>query len=529
MSKKLCLILSVLASLLTVSCRSSSGAPDLMLVNARIFTADPARPWSEAVAIRGDRIAAVGSTAEVRRMAGPGTRVIDAGGRTIVPGINDAHIHEPWGASGVDLAIPMNASIPDVIALVTGATKKHAAGTWLSGDVPVAEEFETSRLTRDLLDAIAPDHPVRLSNLAGHVYLVNSAGLRAWNLSEDVVDPPGGRYGRSDGRLTGLMYEHAGWGNMSRAQALEPDESIVRRLRSFSEEAVRFGITSVQSMPSGGIERMRNLELKAGLPLRWRWIDLKMGEVAERPAGAVKYILDGTPMERGAAMREPYSDREGVTGTLNYSDAQLQRMVEIAATTDAPLLLHISGDLALEKLVRAMDRVRADWPARRVRVEHGDFIGSFLADAKRLGLVLVQNPSHFTVSGIMAARLGPERGKIRQHLRTPIERGIPTAIGSDGPINPWLNVMFATMRPNEPAEAITREQAVTAYTTGSAYAEFAEKTKGSIAAGMLADMAVLSQDVFTAPEAALPATVSVLTIVGGKVVYEAPQGNPGSR
>ena len=155
-----------------------------------------------------------------------------------------------------------------------------------------------------------------------------------------------------------------------------------------------------------------------------------------------------------------------------------------------------------------------------MRVEHGDFIGNYLSDAKRLGVIVVQNPSHFMITDIVRARYGAERLKNFQAFRSLIEAGIPVAIGSDGPINPWLNIMFATMHPTNPKEAITVEQALIAYTRGSARAEFEEHEKGTIAVGALADLAVLSQDIFKVLPPDLPKTESVLTIIDGRVVYE---------
>ncbi|HVS33097.1 MAG TPA: amidohydrolase [Thermoanaerobaculia bacterium] len=507
---------------LAASCRTAAppSATDLILVNGKVFTADEARPWAAAVAIRGDRITAVGDNEDVRALAGPGTRIIDAAGRTIVPGINDAHVHQPWDvAVGYDLPIGEAASVDDLIAAVTAAAGSRPAGTLLRGDIPL-QHLDDPRFTRDTLDRIAPGHLVRLGHIGDHSMLMNTAALRAWDIAETASDPPGGWFARRDGRLTGWAYEHATWARLAGDVLARSDEELVASLRVFANEAVRMGITSVQTMPPGDGARLSRLAARTGVPLRWRWIDFQMARIADDPRSPVKYILDGTPLERGAALISDYADRPAHRGRVNYSDVEIARLVETAGRGKAPLLLHISGDLTLEKVLRAMQGVNADWPSRRVRIEHGDFILPFLEDAKRLGVVLVQNPSHLMLPAVMSARIGAERLPSFQALRTPIERGLPVALGSDGPLSPWLNVMFATMHPTNPSEAISREQAVVAYTRGSAYAEFTERDKGMIAPGKLADLAVLSQDVFTVPTQALPATESILTIIGGKVVYE---------
>ena len=193
-------------------------------------------------------------------------------------------------------------------------------------------------------------------------------------------------------------------------------------------------------------------------------------------------------------------------------------MVRIAAATDQQLLLHISGDRMLEELFAEMKKhPGVDWRAKRVRVEHGDFIGELLPQGAEAGVLLVQNPTHFLFPDLMVRRFGTVRFAA---LASAVRQGIPIAIGSDGPINPWLNLMIAASHPRNPSEALTREEALPAYTRGAAYAELAEREKGSIEVGKLADLAVLSQDVLTVPSDALPRTEAVLTVIGGRVVHE---------
>jgi len=183
--------------------------------------------------------------------------------------------------------------------------------------------------------------------------------------------------------------------------------------------------------------------------------------------------------------------------------------------------LHVAGDRAIEILFDAMDAMEGvDWPSKRIRLEHGDGLTDDLIErAVRLGVVVVQNPTHFALAEFMHSRLGPGRGFFR--MRSLIDAGIPVALGSDGPPNPWLDVMLAVIHPTNPAEALSVGQAIEAYTRGAAYAEFQEHEKGTLAPGMLADIAVLSQDVFSVPPDAIPATESVLTLIGGQIVHDA--------
>jgi predicted amidohydrolase YtcJ len=501
-------------SLLATGCATTS--PDLVLVNGKVFTADEARPWAEAVAVRGERIEAVGTSETIRALAGSRTRVVDLAGRLVVPGINDAHVHEPWGWDAKNVEVSPTSAADDVLSAIREVVKTVPPGNWIRAELTF-ELADDAKLTRNALDTVAPDHPVWLTNPAGHSYLLNTAAIRRFGIGERDADPPGGRYGRTDGLINGWLYEHAVWAKSFAQTEARSDEDLLAAMRAFSDEALRYGITSVQTMPGISAERIRRLSALSTVPIRWRWMELRMASVNDDPTMPVKYILDGTPIERGAALRRSYADRPDERGYVNYTDDQLRQIVAVAGQGRQPVLVHISGDLAIEKLFAEMRRSTVDWKSKRVRIEHGDFVGPFIAEAKRLGVVVVQNPSHLMLPAIMNARFGGV-GPDYQVLRSLLEAGVPLALGSDGPLNPWLNVMFATIHATNPAEALTREQAVAAYTRGAAYAEFAENDKGTITPGKLADLAVLSQDVFTVPAPALPATESVMTIVGGKIV-----------
>ena len=184
-------------------------------------------------------------------------------------------------------------------------------------------------------------------------------------------------------------------------------------------------------------------------------------------------------------------------------------------------MIHAVGDAAIDAVLHALEITGAErWRPLRPRIEHGDMFEPDQVDrAKRLGVVLVQNPSHFMTADIFKSRLGERTARVAM-MKTLIARGLPLALGSDGPPNPFLNMMFAVTHPTNPAEAMTREQVLAAYTRGSAFAELEESEKGTIDAGKLADLAILSQDVLTVPAEQLPGTQSVLTVVGGRIVHE---------
>jgi predicted amidohydrolase YtcJ len=240
-----------------------------------------------------------------------------------------------------------------------------------------------------------------------------------------------------------------------------------------------------------------------------------------------KWMLDGTPVERTFEARDAGRHQSGTPFETIFSDfgltfptVEIEEMLRESLRNKDQLMVHVFGHNSTAAMLNAMKTIGGTevWTGRRVRFEHGDgLFPDLIPLAKQFGVVIVQNPSHLDVITIF-----PDLSlKRAQPLRTLLASGIPVAFGSDGPMNPYLNIMFAVMHPDRPSEAITREQAVIAYTATSAYAEFAEKNKGTLEPDKLADFAVLSQDIFTVPLQVLPKTESVLTVVGGKVVYNA--------
>jgi predicted amidohydrolase YtcJ len=518
---------------------------DTILTNGKIFTSNAAHPFVQALAIRGDRILAAGDTASIAALAGAKTVRIDLGGRTVIPGINDAHNHIEIGpANSVDLAFSnFDPTWGEVKAKVIAAVEEKPYGTFIEGDIG-GQIFHDPAVYRQTLDAISPDDPVLLTTLTGHAAIANSAALRAASISEDQKDPVGARYERSaDGRLTGVIREYARMEiNRSLADRTSDNDAIAE-LRKTLEEAVRFGITTIQDMSNAmPPERAIRLLERVPIPIRIRVIRMAMTTPSGRDinegwpppsisnplltVSGTKWMLDGTALE-GTFL--PRTDSTSIGKRvldlgMTFPSPQLPEMLHESLKRDGQLLLHVSGRSSAAAMLQAMEQNGGAhvWATRRVRFEHGDGLTPDLLPATReLGIIVVQNPTHLDgkdmvpAFGDLAVKLGI------QPLRSLLAAGIPIALGSDGPTNPYLNIMFAVTHPDNPAEALTREQAVIAYTAGSAYAEFAEKDKGTLEPGKLADLAVLSRDVFSVPIPELPKIVSVLTMVGGKIVYDA--------
>jgi predicted amidohydrolase YtcJ len=519
-------------------------APDVILVDGKIFTGNRAQPYAEALAISQSRITAVGSNAEIRRLAGRGTRRIDLDGRTVVPGFNDAHTHFHVKPRATRLEFrSMEPTWAEVSDALRAAVKKTPAGHWIIGQVG-GTAYGDRKLNRASLDRIARDHPVVIETFYGHGTVVNTAAMKLLGIAERPADPLAGSYERdpASGRFNGRANEYANWIINRKLADLVSDTDALADLKRMGAEAAAFGVTTLQVMPMMRIERFVRLLEQADLPVRVRAIpfsltsrrsrdmteirslgSLKPGNRKVKVEG-IKWIVDGTPFEHGAAMRSPYADRQSERGRMNFSSVQVEAMLRESLWLGEPILLHAVGDRTIEIIFDAMEKLRrqnaVDWKVRRVRIEHADALsGDLVGRAKRLGVVVVQNPTHFLFVELFFARWSPRMQFENQ--RTLIEAGIPYAIGSDGPMNPGLNIMFASAHPSRPSESISRSQAVEAYTFGSAFAEFAEREKGILKAGMLADLAVLSQDIFSVPPDALPATRSVLTIVDGRIVYDA--------
>jgi predicted amidohydrolase YtcJ len=241
-------------------------------------------------------------------------------------------------------------------------------------------------------------------------------------------------------------------------------------------------------------------------------------------------IGDGTPIERLAFMTEPYVDLPTTNGRFNFPANAFKFMLERGLhgpKKESQLLFHLVGDASIGTLLDEMEEVApaTRWLGRRTRIEHGDLIlPSDIPRVRDLGIVVVQNATHLALTDVLPARYSPPIVAHAQPLRSLLDAGIPLALGTDGigtAANPFLDILLATLHPDRPSEALSREQAVIAYTEGSAYAEGEEDRKGRLAPGQLADLAVLSQDLFTVPFGQIPGTVSVLTMVDGHIVWDA--------
>jgi predicted amidohydrolase YtcJ len=494
-------VLVSLEVLLLLLAFSAGAQPSIVILSGKVFTGDPARPFVEAVAIEGNRITAVGTTPEIKALARDKTRVIDAKGRVVIPGINDAHVHAGMATDlmSIDRGIDPNRS--DIESAIANVVDESPADLWIVATIG-PDVLLDPRVNAESLEALAHGRKIVLSAFAGHGAILSKAAMTALGVAGDASDPRGGWFGRdASGRVDGRVFEYAHYPLVRRMADMASEQDLVDSIRLLSDEALGYGITSIQAMPAGSEPKFIAALARANVPLRVRVIDFL--DHADSRTDAVKWILDGTPLERNAALRTA-KYAAGGQGRENFSD--LTALVRDAGQRQ--LLVHAVGDKTVESALNAF--ANAASPLQRPRLEHADGLQRDLFPlALRTGAVVVQNPAHFQFRN----RFPAGDYMLVQSL---LKAGIPLALGSDGPLNPYLNIMFAT---DNGDESLTREEAVRAYTSGSAFAEMKEKQKGTIAPGMLADLAVLSQDIFKVRASELPDTKSVLTMIDGRIVY----------
>jgi predicted amidohydrolase YtcJ len=498
---------------------------DLILYGGKIFTADHANTWAEAISIHGERILSVGSNEAVLASAGPSTSLINLGGRVAIPGINDTHTHLTWPrpvgpAVSADPDWVQGPAPHPLLDSLAALARRTPPGTWLRGEMGMRIRSDPG-LRRAALDRVAPDHPVILVASYGNGSMVNTRALRMLGIAETAPDPTGGWYEREPGSriVTGLLdgsAQYAAWD----AYYSSAPEALVKNLRAVAGEAAMVGVTTLQNMSSvlspGTAERAF---AEANLPVRVRviqmpspgthadWHSLTNRRLAPLTyVSGVKYIVEGTPIEQFALMRRPYEGRPDWHGQLYYTADTMRTYLQEALRKGDQPMLHVVGDSAAVLMLRLMEDLAPDsvWRARRPRFEHGGAVSADLVPtALRLGVIISQPRTN--------------ADQIRMWHRA----GLTVAYGSDAdPGNPFETLRDWTT-PVDAAGAFSREDAIRMFTRNSAYAEFTEREKGTLAPGMLADLAVLSQDIFTVPAEALADTRSVLTLVGGKVVYDA--------
>jgi predicted amidohydrolase YtcJ len=534
-----------------VPSRAADPHADLVLRGGRVFVGKGQAP-ATAIAVKGDRVMAAGADAAVAPLIGPGTRVVELRGRLVVPGFNDAHVHFLSGGFGLLSVDLRDAKDEAEFARRIGEhAKTLPKGTWIQEGNWDHETWPSKVLpTRQLIDSVTPDHPVFVQRLDGHMALANSLALRLAGISHETRDPEGGTLVRDPwGQPTGILKDNA-QELISRVIPEPSREMTLRAARAALAEAARRGVTTIQDNSSvDALPTYQELRAKGELTARmyvWRYasaleplvkagVRTGLGDDWIR-LGALKILSDGSMGSGTAAFFEPYSDDPKTSGLLLHPVPELARMIRDADAAGFQLAVHAIGDRANALVLDAFEKAaQANGPRdRRFRIEHAQVVRKpDLARFKALGVVASIQPSHCIDDMRWAEkRIGAARCRNAYNFRSFTAAGVPVAFGTDWfvePLDPRLGLYAAVTRELPgggppggwfPEEKITLEEAIDLYTRGSAYAEFAEKDKGTLEPGKLADLVVFAADLFQLAPRDILTTPVDLTLVGGRVVFE---------
>jgi predicted amidohydrolase YtcJ len=548
-------IAAVVAAVALAGCagavRPGDASPaDLVLLGGTILTMDPAAPTARAVAIRGGRIVAVGDDATARAWIGRDTKVIELGGRGVTPGLVDAHVHIHGLGEALEALDLRGETEAAIAAKVAAAAAAGGAEPWIVGrgwdqNLWPGQAFPTAAT----LDRAAPGRPVALERVDGHALWVSSAALAAAGIDERTRDPDGGKLERDGrGRPTGVLIDNAML--LVTEQMPEPTAAVrTRRILRGAEAAIAAGLTGVHEMgiDDATVDAYRALADQGRLPirvtaylegtpaaaeaLRDRIADVDRAGDAPFALVGMKLFADGALGSRGARLLAPYADAPGQLGLWVTEPATLTRAVEAATTAGWQVAVHAIGDAGVRATLDAFAAGAALRKDARPRVEHTQVIAAEdVPRMKAIGAIASMQPVHATSDMPWAeARLGPERLAGAYAWRTILDAGIPLALGSDAPVEriSVLGALWAATTRQDlegrppggwtPSEKLTLEEALAGFTTGAAYAVHAERVRGRIAVGQVADLTVYDRPL---EAARLRETRIDRTIVGGRVVFE---------
>ncbi len=550
--KKLIELFACIAILFTVLVNAQNLTADLIVVNAKVHTMDAGRPNAEAFAVMGNKIVAVGTNNEIKKLANAQTKTIDARGKVVIPGFNDAHVHFLEGGyqlSSVDLR---DAKTPEEF---TKRIKEFAAklpkGRWILGGKWDHENWTPNNLpTAAMIDSVTPDNPVFIDRLDGHMALANSLAFKLAGVDKNTKDVAGGEIVRdANGNPSGVLKDAA----MFYVNKVVPEFTFEQKLeqaQAATEYAASLGVTSAQDMSAGndvGVyqELARQGKMKTRLygcsPLsdyaRWQKTGVRHAFGSDwLRVGCLKGYSDGSLGSTTAWFFAPYLDAPTTSGLASDEIPKMLENIRNADKSDLQINIHAIGDKANDTILSDYEKIAAENGAkdRRFRIEHAQHLR--MEDIKRFGelkVVASMQPFHLADDGRWAhKRLDAPRLKGTYAFRTILDTGGKLAFGTDwyvAPLNPLLGVQAAVTRqtldgknPNGwiPEQKITVEETIYAYTMGSAYAEYQENVKGSISIGKLADFVILSDDIFTMNPNDINKVKVLKTIVDGKVVYE---------
>ena len=546
---------------------------DLVLINGRIWTGEPyagrgvkpaAAQFGEAVAIANGRILAVGSDREIEAYVGPNSQVLRLSGRFAMPGFIDSHVHFMDGSFQLlQIDLKRTKDEAEFVQRIAEKTRTLKPAQWILGGDWDEEAWPDAKLpTRWMIDAVTPRNPVWISRYDGHAALANSLALKLAGVTKETRAPEGGVIVRDPktAEPTGVLKD-AAENLVDRAVPLPTEAEFEQALRAGLAEARRVGVTSVEDISvgadspngsfTGEIELLRRAEQEGWLTCRFyeitpvsAWQNLRSAGISHDMGsdflklGAVKAFADGSLGSRTGWMFESYTDdptSSGLATALMTPPAKMMATLSAADKAGIQLAVHAIGDRANAEMLDIYEQIGGATPAaHRFRIEHAQHLrAADIARFGKLGVIASMQPYHAIDDGRWAEkRIGHDRARTSYAWRSILDAGAPLAFGTDwpvAPLNPLLGVYAAVTRVTLdgkhpegwfPEQRLTLEEALRAYTQGSAYAAFEENEKGTTAPGKLADLVVLSEDPFQIRPDQIKDVEVATTIVGGKVVYQ---------
>lgn len=526
-----------------------SAAPDLVLVNGRVLTQDDANPSATAFAVKDGRFIAVGSDADVRNLAAAGrTEIMDVGGMTVVPGFIDAHSH-PSGA-GLNALRNVNTNLGS-IARIQAALRERAQrtppGEWIVGYMYDDTKQEEGRpLNRLDLDAVSTEHPIVVGHRGGHTGVYNSKAFETAGVTVNTPDPFGGHFFRENGQLTGKVAERAR--GVFRVPSTTTREERAQGIAVICREMNAAGLTSVHQAGTGQADFTACQDAYAAGELTLRMYAMARGgswpafmEAGVRTGfgdamlrvGPVKFAADGSASERTMAMSTPYEGRPDDYGILTMTQEEIHEVVEQAHRAGWQVAIHANGDVTIDMVLNAYERVQGLWPRAdcRHRIEHCSLVNpEILARIKSAGVIPAPFYTYAHYHGEKWIEYGEAKMEWMFAHRSFLDHGIMVAPASDhapGPYEPLMALQSMVTRKDfsgrvwGPGQRITLEQALKVCTLHGAYASFEENEKGSVTAGKLADFVVLARDPHDVDPDQIKNIQVVRTVVGGRTVHEA--------
>ena len=519
---------------------------ELAIINANIYTVNPRQPKAKALAVRGGKIIAVGDS--VAQHVGPGTRVVDLGGATVIPGLIDSHVHMAnFGFMVETFDLRSVNSVAEVAAIVAGRAAGLPAGSWVQGRAWDQTNWGGEFPDHTALTKAAPEHPVYLTRVDGHAAWVNQKAMALAGITKATPDPMGGKIIRdARGEPTGILIDRA-QGLVGSKIPAATDEQVRQRLRAAAVECARLGMTSVHDagVSAQVIRAYKQLIAEKMLPVRvnamiggegalWRQYLRSGPEIGDYlTVRTIKLVADGAMGSRGAAFWQPYSDDPSNSGLLILKQETIEKVSREAVAKGFQVATHAIGDRANRAALDAYGVVLGENNDKRFRIEHAQAVS--LPDFekfRRFGVIASMQTSHATSDMRWAAkRMGPDRLMGAYAWRRFLNTGVKFANGSDFPVeepNPFYGFFAAVARQDQkgfpaggwiPEQKLSRAETLHSFTLGGAFAAFEENGKGSLEVGKVADFLVLGSDVMTIPEMEIPKVKVRMTFLGGQTVY----------